>query len=164
MTITRDTINAMQGILNGLTLTFPAGHTSIMKAPDVSRYPTGMNTAQLPLALTWPGASSFDYEGMAGGKRRFAQSLTIIVYIQPLGQNDIPSRAEEALLWLDVVRNKLLDVVAIFDVGQKGYQVTLQQSQGQPHRDSGLISSLQFGGVPHFGFTIDVTARILRSI
>jgi len=161
--ITRDVIDALQDVVNGLTLAV-GSKTITLQAPHIDRYPTQLTTAQLPLALTWPGGSSFDYEGIAGGKRRFMQSLTIIVYIQPLGQNDIPSRTEEAIDWLDVVRNALLDnVVLIQETGIKAYQAVLTQGLGNPHRDSGVTPSLSFGGVSYVGFTLDVTVRILRS-
>ena len=161
--ITRDVIDAVQDIVNNLTVTL-GSKTITMHAPHLERYPTQLTTAQLPLALTWPSASSFDYEGVSGGKRRFMQSLTIIVYIQPLGQNDIPSRAEEAIEWLDVVRNAILDKnVLISETGPQAYQAVLTQSIGSPYRDSGITPSISFGGVSYVGFTIDATVRILRS-
>lgn len=160
MSITRQTINALQAKLAQISITTTNSRQRItLKAPDVSKYPTGMSTAQLPLALTWPGASTFDFEGIGGGKRRFMQGITVVVYMQPLGQNDIPTRLDEALMMLDAVRNTLLDNTAIVD---DVYQVTLAQSLNQPHRDSGLNANLQFGGTVYFGFTVDVTMRILR--
>lgn len=160
MTITRDTINAIQSRLASVLITTTNSRQSVtLKAPEVGKYPTGLTTAQLPLALTWPGPSTFDFEGIGGGKRRFMQTVTTICYLQPLGQNDIPSRLDEALLILDAVRNKLLDTTAILD---GTYQVTLAQSLDRPHRDSGLRGDLQFGGAVYFGFTVDLTFRILR--
>ncbi len=161
--ITRDVVDAVQDVLNGLALVVGA-KTVALYAPHVDRYPTQLTTAQLPLALTWPGGSSFDFEGISGGKRRFMQSLTIIVYIQPLAQNDIPSRTNEALDWLDVTRNALLDhTVLIQETGPQAYQAVLTQGLGSPHRDSGVTPSLSFGGVSYVGFTIDITVRVLRS-
>ncbi len=161
--ITRDVIDAIQDVLNGLVVVLKTKTITLM-APHLDRYPTQLTTAQLPLALTWPGASSFDYEGVSGGKRRFMQALTIIVYIQPLGQNDIPSRAEEAVEWMDVVRNAILDQdVLVAQTGAQAYQAVLTQSIGNPYRDSGITPSLSFGGVSYIGFTMDVTVRILRS-
>lgn len=160
MTITRAAINAIQAKLATVSITSTNSKLKVqLKAPEVSKYPTGMTTAQLPLALTWPGPSTFDFEGIGGGKRRFMQGVTTIVYMQPLGQNDIPSRADEALLMLDAVRNILLDTTAVLD---GTYQVTLAQSLERPHRDSGLRGDLQFGGAVYFGFTVDLTLRILR--
>jgi hypothetical protein len=159
--ITRTAINAIQAKLATVFVTATNSRQKIqLKAPEVAKYPTGLSTAQLPLALTWPGPSTFDFEGIGGGKRRFMQSLTTIVYMQPLGQNDIPSRADESLLMLDAVRNILLDNTAIVD---SNYQVTLAQDLSNPHRDSGLRGDLQFGGTVFFGFTVDIRLRILRA-
>jgi hypothetical protein len=160
MSITRDTINALQTKLSQVVIqTSNSRQTVRLKAPEIIKYPTNITTANLPLAMTWPGPSSFDFEGIGGGKRRFVQGLMTMVFMQPLGQNDVPSRVEEAIMMLDAVRNVLLDNTAIID-GQ--YQVTLAQSLANPHRDSGLIASLQFGGTMFFGFTIETNMRILR--
>lgn len=160
MTITRQTINAIQARLAAVSITTTnSRQVTTLKAPEVAKYPTALSTAQLPLALTWPGPSTFDFEGIGGGKRRFMQGVTTIVYLQPLGQNDIPTRMDESLLMLDAVRNKLLDTTAIAD---GTYQVTLAQSLERPHRDSGLRGDLQFGGTTYFGFTVELMFRILR--
>lgn len=161
MSITRQTINALQAKIAAISITTTNSRQRVtLKAPEVSKYPTNVTTAQLPLALSWPGPSTFDFEGIGGGKRRIMQLINVVVYLQPLGQNDIPTRVDEALMMLDAVRNTLLDNTAIVD---DVYQVTLAQSLNNPHRDSGLRADLAFGGTIFFGFTVDLMMRILRS-
>lgn len=134
-----------------------------LRAPDVAQYPTNLPTANLPMALTWVGASSFSQKG--GGWGYEVLKASVFLFIEPLGQNDIPSRAALAM---DVMAT-LIDAYRTAEnipLAQPGdntaaYQITLESDPGNTHSHGGLVADLGFGGASYYGarFSLNVTLQ-----
>lgn len=138
------------------------GGTSARKVPAVSAYPLKADTADLPLVLTAPAEGTWHTKGLGGALRREDRTYRIIVFVEPLGQSELPARLLAAMTLLQEIKDLILATPALADPTNYGdYQVTLEQSEERPHADSGIIPSLQMGGVAYHGFTIDVRVREL---
>lgn len=150
------TINLLQAVNRSIT--------GVKKAPVLEKYPTQLNTADLPFVISWPAEGTWHHEGMGGALKRQDRVYRILVYIEPLGQNDIPTRAAAAAVLLQRFIEKYLDpaTVALADPsGSNPYQVTVEEGANSPHSDGGLVSNLVFGGVPYHGFEVRVRVREL---
>lgn len=138
--------------------------TGVQAAPALNDYPTVIDTADLPLVITWPGAGTWHHKGMGGAQKRQDRSLRVLCFVDPLGQNDIPSRAAEGVVLLQRLINLYLnpDSVPVTDpTGAEPYQITIEEGDSNPHSDSGLVSNLSFAGKSYSGFEIKLRARVL---
>ena len=154
-TIIQDTINAMQAL--------HAGVDGVENAPQVVQYPTAIDTAARPYVITWPGPATWHHEGMGGSPRRQDRTMFVLCYIDPLGQNDIPTRLASGIL----VMQRLVDVwltpssIALHNpTAAEPWQTTVEESSNSPHSDEGIVSNLMFRGVPWTGFQLSVRVRI----
>lgn len=135
--------------------------SGIKQAPNLAQYPTVLHTANLPYAITWPASGEWFHQGQGGSYKRENRNYRIIVYIEPLGQNDIPSRAVEAVTLLEQFKAKYLTPTTIALANPPTYQVTIQVDEDKPITDTGLVSDLLFSGTPYHGFEIEISVREL---
>ena len=152
------TINAVQArMLAALRADFPR-----LQAPALSRYPTSLDTAALPMVLAWPAEGSWYLKG--DGFAQDERMLMLTGYVAPLGQDDIPSRAVDTIRLLEAVRSLWLTRASIAlinpDDNAGGYQVTIESSFGNGHSDGGIVSGPVFAGARYEGFVLRVKARI----
>ena len=151
-----ETINLLQAVNRSVA--------GVKKAPVLAKYPTKLESADLPFAISWPSDGTWHHEGMGGSQKRQDRVYRVLVYVEPLGLNDIPSRAVAAATLLQRFIEKYLapETVPLADPGGSNpYQVTIEEGSGSPHSDGGLVSNLVFGGVPYHGFELHVRVREL---
>lgn len=154
--ILQSTIDAMQAL--------HAGVTGVVNAPALAAYPTVIDTAACPYILTWPAAATWQQKGGAGSPRRQDRTILIVGYVQPIAQSDIPSRASEAVLLVQRIGDLWLDPanVALHNpTPVEPWQATIETGGAQPFSDEGIVSNLQFRGVPWVGFQFSVRVRLL---
>ena len=158
-------INLVQAVNLSVLNTVYAGNTaydaSAPHAPSLENYLTVLDSANLPYVLTWPGPSRFYSKG--GGWIVDMETLMIVCYVQPLGLNDIPSRATEAVRLYQVMRRKYTTVATIplaSPATSAGYQITAESGPNSPHSSDGIQSNLNFAGKPYLGFTLHLNVRI----
>ncbi len=135
--------------------------TYISNAPDKDAYPTAMDDALCPYALTWAGPGSWYQKG--GGYKVDERTLEVFVFVESLAQKDIPTRTGQGERVLEAVKNLFLIPANIpLDDGTiSGYQITLESKPGSPHTDTGLVSEFPFSGKLWFGFNIHLNCRIM---
>ena len=135
----------------------------IRYAPDLAEYPPNLTTANLPAVLTWPADGQWYLKG--GGWRTDERTMLVLLYIAPLGQNDIPSNAAEAVSLLAQLREThiLRQNVPLADPDDNvdAYQITLESSTDRPHGDGGIEPNLAFGGALYYGARLRVNVRLL---
>jgi hypothetical protein len=151
-------INAIQTAHRaGLAASFPR-----VLAPNRETYPTNLSTASLPMILTWPSEGLWYVKGDGFGMDE--RTFLVMVYVAPIAQDDIPSRAVESEDLLDAIKNLWLTRanIGLVDPGDNagGYQVTIESSFGNGHTDGGLTSGPTFAGVAYTGFVVRLRARI----
>lgn len=151
-TILLDTMNYLQKINRGVQ--------GVKYAPQVSKYPTVIDTANLPLVLTWPGPAEFWLKG--GGWREERRTYRVLCYILPLTQNDIPTRTLEGAALLQRFINAYTDVNNVAQANPPPYQLTIESAPtGTHHTDNGLDAQPTFGGKPYAGFELGIVVRAL---
>lgn len=148
-TVVFDIMDALQGL--NATITG-------VKAPLSSRYPTSIDTATMPFAMTWPGAGESWQKGAgySQGKRTFR----VIVFLDPVAQNDIPVHAVQGALLLQKFVNLYIRSTntPLFNPGP--FQATIESGPDGAHiTDGGVVPSLQFRGVPWNGFELQIPVR-----
>jgi|GEM_PF-1826127 len=149
--VTLDTMNLLQ-TLNA--------SVSTVKAPAVASYPTVLDTPNLPCIITWPGAADWWIKG--GGFIEMLRTYRIICFIQPLGQDDIPSRTVDGVTLLQQIGNLYVNVANVAQANPPPYQLTIESDpSGTHHADGGLVPSISFGGKPFVGFELSVKVRAL---
>ena len=132
------------------------------KVPALSAYPLKADTADLPLILTVPGEAQWHTKGMGGVLKREDRTYRIIAFVEPLGQSELPARMLAAATLLQTVKDLILDTPALSDPTTYGdYQVTLEQSEAQPHADDGITPNQMIGGVNYHGWEMRVRVREL---
>ena len=148
-------------LLQSINATF----AGIRTAPQVSAYPTALNTAALPMALTWPSDATWQRKGGFGALNREDRTYRILVFVEPLGQSDIPTRiGVAATLMATMIEGYLFRTtsrigLALPDSPTEGtHQIVIAEG---PHSDGGLVSNLQFGQVAYHGFELRVRVREL---
>ena len=150
-------INAMQAYHRTLISASPR-----LLAPDLASYPTSLQTASLPMILVWPADGAWYLKGDGFGMDE--RTMLVTVYVAPVAQDDIPSRAMESVRLLEPLKNLWLTRagVGIVNPGDNagGYQVTIESSFGNGHSDGGLTSGPTFAGVAYTGFVVRLKARI----
>ena len=147
-------------IVNAINLlqTLHSGVSGVTRAPQLAQYPTVIDTADLPYVITWPGEGQFAIKG--GGYKVIHRTYRVIAFVEPLGQNDIPSRAVTAVTLLSNLIDAYITAsnVALSD---GPVQLTIESSDTNRHRDGGLVSNLSFSGKPYHGFEIRLNVREL---
>jgi len=135
----------------------------IRYAPDLSAYPPSLSTANLPAVLTWPADGQWYLKG--GGWRTDERTMLVLLYVAPLGQNDIPANAAEAVALLAQLRETHLVrqhvPLADPDDNVDGYQITIESGPDRPQSDGGIEPNLSFGGAIYYGARLRVTVRLL---
>lgn len=152
------TINAMQArSLFVLRADFPR-----LQAPALSRYPTSLDTAALPMLLTWPADGTWYLKG--DGFAEDTRTMTMTGYLAPIGQDDIPSRVLDSVRMLEALINLWLTraSIALIDPGSNagGYQATIESAHGLGHSDGGVMTGPVFGGTRYEGFVLRIRTRI----
>lgn len=154
-------INTLQAV-NRTVLTavgIPDVGTVTGKAPDLSNYPTGA-PAEPPLVLVWPVDGSWYQKGH--GYKIDDRTFLLICFVEALGQNLIPQRAQLAVQLLQAMRNQYITpaTIALDTGGISGYQMTVSSRDGNPQSDGGIVSNLEIGGNLYAGFTIRLHVRL----
>ena len=146
-TIILDTMNALQ-TLNATV--------SGVKAPQVANYPTAIDTATMPFAMTWPGDGEAWQKG--DGYCQAIYTMRVIVYLDPVAQNDIPVHAVDGARILQQFRNIYIN--RNNTPVQASPQITIMSGPDGSHiRDNGIGPFLSFGGRGWFGFEMTIPVR-----
>jgi hypothetical protein len=136
--------------------------TGIRYAPALAAYPTVMDTANLPAVLTWIGPEQFSQKG--GGWKWARATASVFLFLEPLGQNDIPSRAAQAATVLSALRAAYIDAanIPLAEPGDNAgaYQLTLESSPGDGHTHGGIEANLGFAGAAYYGARLQVTVTM----
>jgi hypothetical protein len=142
-----DTMNYLQAL-----------NRTLINAPAVASYPTVLDTPNLPMAITWPGAGDWWLKG--GGWGQSNRTYRVIVFIQVLNQDDIPSRAVDSAGLLGRFLNLYLVPGNAALANPLPFQLSLQSApDGIHHSDNGLVPSQSFGGRNFVGFELAVRVR-----
>lgn len=154
-------INNLQSV-NRTVLTavgIPDVGTVAGKAPDLSNYPTGA-PAEPPLVLVWPLDGSWYQKGH--GYKIDDRTFILICFVEALGQNLIPQRAQLAVQLLQATRNQYVtpSTIALDTGGTSGYQMMVASRDGNPQSDGGIVSNLEIGGNLYAGFIIRLHVRL----
>jgi hypothetical protein len=92
------------------------------------------------------------------------RTALVLLYVEPLGQNDIPSRAVEAVRLLAALRETYINVanipLALPDDNTGGYQLTFESGPETPHTDEGIVPNLSYGGAAYYGARLRVTVTM----
>lgn len=135
--------------------------SGVRYAPDLSAYPTVLDTANLPAVITWPVDGSWYMKG--GGWKVDERTMLVLVYVQPLAQNDIPSNAAASVALLGRLREAYITYAnalqATPDI-DSGYQMTLNSGPERPMSDGGIEANLSFGGAAFYGARIRVNVHL----
>lgn len=149
-TIILDIMNALQA-LNATIAT--------VKAPEVARYPTAIDTASTPFAMTWPSGGEGWQKG--AGYSQDTMTYRVLVYIDPVAQSDVPSHAAAGALLLQQFWNLYMNSLNTPIATPPPYQATIQSGPSGPHiSHGGLVSTLQFRGTAWFGFELTIPVRV----
>lgn len=131
---------------------------TLIPAPPVERYPTVID--KVPIAITWPGGGEWWMKG--GGYADTTRVFRVLVYVQALGQDDIPIRAAQGATLLGQFLNLYLNAANVAPANPPPYQLTIESApNGTHHSDDGLVPSLSFGGRNFVGFELSVHVRAL---
>lgn len=132
-------------------------------APPVDGTLTVLDTGNLPYVVTIPASASFWNKG--GGWIVNDQTMTIICFVEPLGQNDLPSRYAEAVRLYQAMLTNWVTAsqipIAYPTDNPGGYQIIAHSGQNTPHSSDGLVPDLSFGGKPFHGFRIHLNVQIM---
>lgn len=158
MTTTRHTrvANALQALHRTLI-------PSVLRyAPDVGSELTVLDTPNCPYVLTWVGAGEVYSKG--GGWKMEEATARVFVFVEPMGQGDIPSRTAEGLAALSAITDLYVTIANVRllspDV-DAGYQATIETGPDARHvTHGGLRADLQFGGRVYAGFEVQVPVLI----
>lgn len=147
-TIILDAMNALQTLNRG-----------ICAAPPVEAYPTAIDTGSGPIAITWPADGGAWQNG--GGYDQATINMRVIVFIDPVAQNDIPSHAADGAVLIQRFLNLYVNAVNTPQAGPPPYQLTIQSGPDGSHiHHGGLVPTLSFGGRAFVGFELTVPVRM----
>lgn len=149
-TILVDTANYLQAINRAIT--------GVGSAPDVSEYPTTVDTMNLPTVLSWPADGQWYIKG--GAARQMVRTWRVICYIMPVAQNDMPTNTEAALLVMQRMINAYTNVANVSQANPPPYQLTIESGPDMQHSDGGLGLNM-FRGVQFTAFELRVHIRAL---
>lgn len=145
-------INLMQAQHRGLSL--------VSYAPDLSDYPTALDTPLLPCVLTWPETGAWGQKGH--GYKFDTRTMLVMGFCEPLNQSDLPTRAGEAVRTLQQVRSFWATASNLsLDTGvTSGYQITVKSAVENAQTDQGIGPQLTMGGKTYHGFILRVAVSI----
>lgn len=147
-TIILDAMNALQALNN-----------TICTAPVVSSYPTAIDTGSGPICITWPADGEVWQKG--GGYDQGVLNMRVIVFIDPVAQNDIPSHAADGAVLLQKFLNLYVKVGNTPQAAPPPYQLTIQSGPASSHvHHGGLVPTLSFGGRAFVGFELTIPVRM----
>lgn len=127
-------------------------------APALADYPTVLDDAALPICLTWPAEGQSYSKG--GGAKQETRTYRVVVFIEMLGLNDIPSNAVAAAALHQAFKDLYITAGNIALATPPTYQVTIETAPNGAHvSDGGIVPSLSFGGRPMIGFEFRVPVR-----
>lgn len=133
-------------------------------APDVGGELTVLDTPNCPYVLTWVGPGEVYSKG--GGWKVEAATARVFVFVETLGQNDVPSRTLEGLGALGAITDLYVTIGNVrlltpSDTAAEGYQATINTGPDATHvTHGGLRADLQFGGRAFVGFEVQVPILI----
>lgn len=137
----------------------------VAQAPDLADYPTSIDTGSGAWLLTWPSEASWYAKG--DGWKVDDRTMQVIAFVEPLGQGEIPSRAQEAVQLLQRARSAYIDraniPLAFPTPVTQPYQIVIASSNDHRHSDGGLVSNLRYQGASYHGFILNVNVRIMWS-
>ena len=135
--------------------------TGVKTAPDLEGYLAAVQVGQLPYVITWPGDGQWGIKGH--GWKTDHRTMLVIVFVEPLGQGSIPTRAVQAIDLFDRVRDYYLTAanISLAEPNTDGYQITVESSPNVSHSDNGLQSDLAIGGQTYHSFILRLKTRIL---
>ena len=146
----KDTINLLQTLNRSITGIATNG------APALADYPTVLDTAALPLVITWPGVGHFYSKG--GAAKQSVRIYRVLCFVEPVGVNDIPSRAVETADLMQRFIDAYISVANIPQATPPTYQTTLESGPDMQHTDNGM-GVLTFSGKAYSGFELQITVR-----
>jgi hypothetical protein len=116
----------------------------IRSAPD--KYPAALNTANLPLCLTWPGSGVYSPLVTRALKRKMERTYSVRVYLEPVGQSNTSIPFETGVGLLDSFLTLYMENRTLAN----GY-IQIQRIE-----DSGLIAGgeLTYAGIEYRGFVL----------
>jgi hypothetical protein len=148
-TIILDAMNYLQVLNRSITT---------VTAPTVDKYPTVVDTPSLPFAMTWPSGGEGWQKGP--GYIQANRIYRVIVYLQAVAQDDVPSRTVAGAMLMQQFLNLYLNANNTPQAAPPPYQLTIQSGPDGPHvTDGGLVSTLMFRGVQFVGFELAVPVQ-----
>src|SRR4051812_4501238 len=114
-TVIFDIMTAMQA----LNATIPG-----VIAPAPALYPTSIDTAVAPFCMTWPGDGENWQKG--SGYSQGTRTYRVIVFLDPVAQNDIPSHAVAGALLLQQFVNLYIKSANTPLINPGAYQATIE--------------------------------------
>lgn len=137
-----------------------------LKSPPMDRYPTVLDTPNLPLLLAWPADGSWYVKG--DGYAQDLRTIRVTGYVMPEAQNDIPSRAVQTVRLLEALRELYTSRTArqLIDPesNAQGLQATIESAEQAPLSDTGVSVAPVFEGVKYSGFVVNLRVRLLYPV
>ncbi len=138
--------------------------SDVRLAPPVAQYLTVLDTPNCPYVMTWIGQGVLYSKG--GGWLVEQVTARVFGFVEPVGQNDIPSRTADGLAVLSALSALYITIgnVTLYtpdEAEAEGYQMTIETApDGQRVTHGGLRADLQFGGRSWVGFEIQVPVLV----
>lgn len=150
-TIMLDAMNALQT----LNRTIPG-----MQSPPVNAYPTVIDTTGgQPVGLTLAGSGEAWQKG--DGYNQSIMTYRIIVFLDPVAQNDVPSHLTEGAILSQQIANLYVNKNNTSIATPPPYQMTIQSGPNGEHLQYiGINPNLSFGGRAWFGFEWHIPVRV----
>ncbi len=156
MTLNTIAIDIMGALQNLIATQLPN-----IQAPPPNAYPTSISpTGGQPFAMTVLRSGEGWQKGY--GYAQGVHTYGVLVFLDPVAQNDIPSHVVDGANIFQQVLNVFTDYrnSALFDPG--AYQATIESGPSGPHISGtapGPQPALTFGGTPWYGFEMTVPVR-----
>jgi GNAT superfamily N-acetyltransferase len=137
-----------------LLQTLHASISGVDTAPLAAAYPDALNTAHLPLVLTWPETGNWSLEA-AGGLRRQDRQYKVQVFVRPVAQGrGIGSVIATCADLLQAFGEAYIDPGHLALADLPPVHITLK-TEPADLSDTG-IAVLTYAGVEYHGFSITV--------
>lgn len=144
------TINLLQ--------TLNASIQGVVSSPQMSAYPTVIDTAACPYVITWPTQGDWYMKG--GGWKVQTRTYAVLCYVVPIAQDDIPSNLTLSAPLFQRFIDAYVSAANIAQANVPTYQVTIaSREDGTHHTDDGIRSDLRMSGKTWHGFILHVRVR-----